>query len=79
VVSQALGSLGPAPLREKSASLPFNVHALHRIPATPAANQCQELAFPSPDRHDIPNGARYPRTSDECLISERHFNLGEVG
>src|SRR6266487_995143 len=71
--------IGPAPLREKSASLPFNVHALHRIPATPAANQCQELAFPSPDRHDIPNGARYPRTSDECLISERRFNLGEVG
>src|SRR5258706_13333699 len=27
--------------------------------------------------HDIPNGARYLRTSDECLISERRFNRGQ--
>jgi hypothetical protein len=65
-------------LGEELASQPLNSHTLHRVLAPLAANHCQELAFSSSHGNHWSHGAGHPRTSEECLISDRRLNLAEV-
>src|SRR5689334_18146771 len=45
----------------------------------PPTDQRQELPFPSPDRHNTPDGTTYLCLSKECLLPKCGLDLTDVG